>query len=121
MSLVDEIQSCVLYLFCVNRPTMRTQNFYLEILEQLEDSRTASKNGLYIDSEQSVVTLQYSKFKTSASYGFIKFELNADLSALIIKFVYKIRPWFFANPSESDMFNSKLFVSQNGTIIYFIL
>lgn len=57
------IQDYVIFNLIVKRPTMRSQNFILEIMDKLQSPKLASKNGIVVFSRDRVV-LQYTKYKT---------------------------------------------------------
>jgi hypothetical protein len=90
------VQEYVIVHFVLMRPTMRSQNFLLEILPKLQNPISADRNGIYIESEEKVL-LQYCKYKTTRQYGFITFHLEQTHAKLINEFM-KVRKWFFQNP-----------------------
>lgn len=105
-----KVQNFVLLYLVLFRPTMRSQNFVLEILKSPESPKEASKNGIYFPpSETDPVVLQLTKYKTSQRYGFLQFFLDMDQSSILRKFLIA-RSWVFPNPDLPS--HSFLFLDQ---------
>jgi DNA replication protein DnaD len=99
LSDVLKIQNYILLHLVIFRPTMRSQNFILEILKVPQTPKNADRNGIFICPDSDNVMIQYCKYKTAQLYGFLQFYLSDKHALLIRKFV-AIRPWLFPSPSQ---------------------
>lgn len=104
-----EIQDYVLLHLVICRPTMRSQNFVLEILTEKQNPKNADRNGLFITNTGQVI-LQFCKYKTAQQYGFLQFFTSDEQSTLLKQFI-NIRKWFFPHPSNPT--HNYLFVDNN--------
>jgi hypothetical protein len=60
---VMKCQDYVLMNLIIGRPTLRSQNFVLEILDKIQSPKRADKNGICLTNNSSI--LQYCKYKTN--------------------------------------------------------
>jgi hypothetical protein len=109
---VLKVQDYVVFLMVTLRPPMRTQNLELAVLPKLESPIEAKSNGIVFNKDS--VVLQYSKYKTKKSYGFIRFCLDNPLANYLRKFYNDVRPWFFGS---KDLIPNglPLFLTKKGT------
>lgn len=59
---VTQCQEYILMHMIIMRPPMRSQNFVLEILDQLQSPKKADRNGICFSND--IIVLQYCKYKT---------------------------------------------------------
>lgn len=107
VKLIFDYQQYVLLSLVLLRPTMRSQNFVLEILDSPQCPKTADRNGIFINNDGDVL-LQYSKYKTAQQYGFLQFYLSDEQSSEIKRFL-TYRPWLFpvpSNPNHNFLFSA---------------
>lgn len=111
ITLIYDVQDYVLLHLVLYRPTMRSQNFVLQILPSPQNPRDANSNGIFIPEEGAVI-LQLSKYKTATRYGFLEYYLSDEQSEIIRKFV-AARKWIFPNPEKPT--HDFLFCDHNST------
>lgn len=103
------VQDYVLFFLVLFRPTMRSQNFVLEVMEKLQTPKEADKNGIVFPSDNAPVVLQLTKYKTAQRYGYLQFYLTEEQSIIMRKFI-SVRVWAFPNPQQPT--HNFLFIDQ---------
>ena len=66
-------------------PTLRTQNYLLNIIPHLQSPEKADKNAVFVNNN--IVILQLVNYKTQNQFGYIRFHFSDTLSRIIIQFL----------------------------------